>query len=240
MKIEEGPSSSQISSSVMSSICNNIKEDSSSRNLPPSPSALGSLTKRPDDTTVASTSQQLAKDNLSLPQEVDPMKWAIHDSIQWIEWAVNEFNLDPVHVANFEIEGPELCSLTKDDFTMKAPTYTGDVLYSHLNLLRARVNSSGIITGTKTADESINYSSIGWSSHTWPDASIGDISFWLKAQQDYSITKPTTSSSANSSDHVYLPQIRSSVSTGFYPTVTPLLAGLQYPLSNTRQSLRGK
>lgn len=77
-------------------------------------------------------------------------------------------------------------------------------------------------------------------------------------------SKPTSSSSPGISDHIYLPQMRSSNTTGFYPTtagmisiggwvyalisfiVTPLLAnpmalaGLPYPLTaNPRQLLRG-
>ena len=28
-----------------------------------------------------------------------------------------------------------------------------------------------------------NYSAVGWSPYLWPGASVGDISYWLKAQQ---------------------------------------------------------
>ena len=28
-----------------------------------------------------------------------------------------------------------------------------------------------------------NYSSLGWTNYLWPGASVGDISYWLKAQQ---------------------------------------------------------
>lgn len=57
---------------------------------------------------------------------------------QWLDWAVQEFNLDSVEKNEFKLNGADLCALSKEDFTCKAPPYTGDVLHSHLSLLRAR------------------------------------------------------------------------------------------------------
>lgn len=73
-----------------------------------------------------------------------------------------------------------------------------------------------------------NYNPVSWPNYLWPGATVGDISYWLKAQQgtvykhssyiyntihvlDYSATK-------SSNDHIYLPQMRSTVTAaGFYP-----------------------
>lgn len=57
---------------------------------------------------------------------------------EWLGWAVKEFSLDTVDITKFECNGRELTELTKDDFIQRAPPNTGDILYSHLNLLRAR------------------------------------------------------------------------------------------------------
>ena len=68
----------------------------------------------------------------------DPAKWSSHHIALWLDWAVDEFSLDPVNTTQFQINGAKLCSLSKDEFLDLAPPYTGDVLYSHLCLLRAR------------------------------------------------------------------------------------------------------
>ena len=38
----------------------------------------------------------------------------------------------------FQMTGLQLCALNKEDFVQRAPAYTGDVLHSHLSLLRAK------------------------------------------------------------------------------------------------------
>jgi len=55
-----------------------------------------------------------------------------------LDWAVQEFGFNPVNMANFPFTGAQLCQLTREEFVERAPPYTGDVLYSHLTLMRAR------------------------------------------------------------------------------------------------------
>lgn len=43
--------------------------------------------------------------------------------------------MDKTH---FQMSGLQLCALNKEDFVQRAPAYTGDVLHSHLSLLRAK------------------------------------------------------------------------------------------------------
>lgn len=56
---------------------------------------------------------------------------------QWLEWAVKEYGLLDVDVLLFQnIDGKELCKMTKDDFQRLTPSYNADILLSHLHYLR--------------------------------------------------------------------------------------------------------
>ena len=68
----------------------------------------------------------------------DPSRWSSKDIAQWLEWAMQEFGLDAIDVAKFQLNGTQLLSLSKEDFLERTPPYTGDVLYAHLKLLQAR------------------------------------------------------------------------------------------------------
>lgn len=68
----------------------------------------------------------------------DPMKWTTRHVGQWLDWAVQEFGFNTVDKSNFQLTGIQLCALSREDFLKQAPPYTGDVLYSHLNLLKAK------------------------------------------------------------------------------------------------------
>ena len=68
----------------------------------------------------------------------DPAKWTVEQVSQWLGWAQEEFGLDPLDKTLFNVDGERLCSLTREEFIQRSPQYTGDVLYSHLCLLRAR------------------------------------------------------------------------------------------------------
>ena len=68
----------------------------------------------------------------------DPQKWSIKHVEEWLEWAVQEFGLNQIEISKFRITGAQLCSLSREEMLERAPPYTGDMLYSHLNLLRAR------------------------------------------------------------------------------------------------------
>lgn len=70
--------------------------------------------------------------------QIDPAKWTVQQVSQWLDWAVKEFSLDTVDRTHFQMSGSQLCELNKEDFVQRAPAYTGDVLHSHLSLLRAK------------------------------------------------------------------------------------------------------
>ncbi|XP_072514328.1 transcriptional regulator ERG isoform X1 [Salminus brasiliensis] len=67
----------------------------------------------------------------------DPMLWSADHVRQWLEWAVREYGLLEVDVSLFHnIDGKELCKMTKEDFQRLTPSYNADILLSHLHYLR--------------------------------------------------------------------------------------------------------
>ncbi|XP_058041753.1 transcriptional regulator ERG isoform X2 [Ahaetulla prasina] len=67
----------------------------------------------------------------------DPTLWSTDHVRQWLEWAVKEYGLPDVDIMLFQdIDGKELCKMTKDDFQRLTPSYNADILLSHLHYLR--------------------------------------------------------------------------------------------------------
>lgn len=67
----------------------------------------------------------------------DPTLWSTDHVRQWLEWAVKEYSLLDVDVLLFQnIDGKELCKMTKEDFQRLTPSYNADILLSHLHYLR--------------------------------------------------------------------------------------------------------
>ncbi|XP_078511547.1 retroviral integration site protein Fli-1 homolog isoform X2 [Lissotriton helveticus] len=67
----------------------------------------------------------------------DPGVWT-HDHVrQWVEWAVKEYGLLDMDMASFQnIDGKELCKMTKEDFMSITSPYNTEILLSHLGYLR--------------------------------------------------------------------------------------------------------
>lgn len=68
----------------------------------------------------------------------DPIQWTRNNVCHWLSWATKEFGLSQIDPDKFPFSGPQLCNLSKEEFLSRAPPYTGDILHSHLNLLKAK------------------------------------------------------------------------------------------------------
>ncbi|XP_015197216.1 transcriptional regulator ERG isoform X3 [Lepisosteus oculatus] len=67
----------------------------------------------------------------------DPTLWTTEHVRQWLEWAVKEYVLLDVDVSLFQnIDGKELCKMSKEDFQRLTPSYNAEILLSHLHYLR--------------------------------------------------------------------------------------------------------
>ncbi|XP_031428533.1 transcriptional regulator ERG isoform X3 [Clupea harengus] len=67
----------------------------------------------------------------------DPSLWTAEHVRQWLEWAVKEYTLLEVDISVFQsVDGKELCKMTKEDFQRLTPSYSAEILLSHLHYLR--------------------------------------------------------------------------------------------------------
>lgn len=66
----------------------------------------------------------------------DPRQWSEMDVTNWLCWAIKEFTLDGVTLANFRMTGKEMCAMPREAFLSLAPPFVGDILWEHLDLLQ--------------------------------------------------------------------------------------------------------
>ena len=80
--------------------------------------------------------EQYKKDQERLKIPNDPKKWTQAHVRHWLQWAVRQFKLVNLKLADWNITGEELCNLQLDEFQAKVPSDPGDVFWTHLELLR--------------------------------------------------------------------------------------------------------
>lgn len=79
---------------------------------------------------------QYKKDQERLKIPTDPKEWSETHVKHWLQWAVRQFNLISLRLADWNITGAQLCSLTMEEFHAKVPLDPGDVFWTHFELLR--------------------------------------------------------------------------------------------------------
>ncbi|KAJ8340820.1 hypothetical protein SKAU_G00331110 [Synaphobranchus kaupii] len=86
------------------------------------------------------------KEQLRLGIPFDPVQWSADQVVLWAEWVLKEFRLGEGEgegagqAEGIRIAGSDLCALTHEEFLQRAPH--GDILWSHLELLRKYVLAS--------------------------------------------------------------------------------------------------
>jgi len=79
---------------------------------------------------------QYKKDQERLKIPADPREWSQTHVKHWLQWAVRQFNLVSLKLADWNISGAQLCNLTLEEFQAKVPLDPGDVFWTHLELLK--------------------------------------------------------------------------------------------------------
>ncbi|XP_008558078.1 DNA-binding protein Ets97D [Microplitis demolitor] len=74
------------------------------------------------------------QERLKIP--ADPVEWSQTHVKHWLQWAVRQFNLASIRLADWNITGAQLCGLTIEEFQAKVPIDKGDIFWTHLELLR--------------------------------------------------------------------------------------------------------
>uniref|UniRef100_V9KTE6 GA-binding protein alpha chain n=1 Tax=Callorhinchus milii TaxID=7868 RepID=V9KTE6_CALMI len=113
----------------------------------------------PDETSEQVTRWAAALEGYRKEQEhlgipYDPIQWSTDQVLHWAVWVMKEFAMIDVDVKDLNLPGKDLCSLSQEDFLQRVPK--GEILWSHLELLRKYVLASQEHTGeiaTVTIDQ---------------------------------------------------------------------------------------
>ncbi|XP_030376185.1 DNA-binding protein Ets97D [Scaptodrosophila lebanonensis] len=71
---------------------------------------------------------------LRIPENAS--EWNRAHVSHWLEWAVKQFELRDLNMADWQITGQELCAMSHEDFRRKLPRDPGNVFWTHLQLLK--------------------------------------------------------------------------------------------------------
>lgn len=67
----------------------------------------------------------------------DPSLWTSGHVRQWLVWVSREYDLRDLDPSKFpQIDGRELCALTKADMARFVNPYNADILLGHINFVR--------------------------------------------------------------------------------------------------------
>ena len=128
--------------------------DSGALETPPNPIPLtpGSNTNFGD--VLKTTYGTWDNDSVKLGISRDPRLWTRAHVSQWLSWAIREFSLQGLQidtfVASLQINGEQLCAMSKEDFLSRAPAFMGDILWAHLEILQK--DSGAVVVETKCID----------------------------------------------------------------------------------------
>jgi len=74
------------------------------------------------------------QERLKIPH--DPCVWSKTQVLHWLNWAIQQFNLERINLDDWNMVGKELCALTHSEFAKRVPVDKGDLFWTHLELLR--------------------------------------------------------------------------------------------------------
>ncbi|KAJ8403810.1 hypothetical protein AAFF_G00346780 [Aldrovandia affinis] len=99
----------------------------------------------------------------------DPALWTASHVGQWLEWAVKEYGLLDVDVSLFHnVDGKELCKMSKEDFRRLTPAYNAEILQSHLHYLR----ENDVDKALQNSPRLMHARNTGGTSFIFPNASL--------------------------------------------------------------------
>lgn len=68
---------------------------------------------------------------------LDPRLWSEEHVVCWLNWATKEFSLECNNIEAFsKMRGRDMVALGREGFLAKAPPFTGDILWEHLEILQ--------------------------------------------------------------------------------------------------------
>ncbi|XP_061073101.1 transcriptional regulator Erg-like isoform X2 [Conger conger] len=111
----------------------------------------------------------------------DPALWTTSHVRQWLEWAVKEYGLLDMDVSLFHnVDGKELCKMSKEDFQRLTPSYNAEILQSHLHYLR----ENDVDKALQNSPRLMHARNTGGTSFIFPNSSLYDAPPRVPARSD--------------------------------------------------------
>ncbi|XP_045460726.1 ETS-like protein pointed isoform X1 [Harmonia axyridis] len=92
------------------------------------------------------------KEQLRLNITKDPQQWTESHVAHWLQWATKEFSLEGIALNQFRMKGKDICTMGKDAFAARAPSFVGDILWEHLELLQKDVEKERALSGNVSSN----------------------------------------------------------------------------------------
>ncbi|XP_077985724.1 protein C-ets-1-like isoform X1 [Glandiceps talaboti] len=152
----------------------------------------------------------------------DPRSWDESHVISWLLWAIRDFCLEGVVVAQFAMKGHDLCCMPKEEFLSRAPPFAGDILWEHLDMLQkesdrmsAMSMSSTVSTVTTSTTTSVPLDQVPpsfYEATCMPDFDDFLSKGYSNPQQPKAVPVSSAPPTTNYSDSIY-PSITESLQT---------------------------
>ncbi|BFZ14314.1 hypothetical protein BsWGS_17353 [Bradybaena similaris] len=72
----------------------------------------------------------------------DPVLWDRLHVNQWLQWFSQEFFPSDLQISsfNFNMDGDQLCAMSKKEFLERCPPYVGDIIWEHLDIMKKEMS----------------------------------------------------------------------------------------------------
>lgn len=64
----------------------------------------------------------------------DPFNWSASNVRSWVMWQIEQYNLPMINLDYFNMNGIQLCSLSEDEFRVRASPAVGELLFAQLDI----------------------------------------------------------------------------------------------------------
>lgn len=152
----------------------------------------------------------------------DARSWTKEHVRLWLSWAMREFSFEGVNfsqfVQQFQINGKEMCSLSKEEFLARAPAFVGDILWAHLENLQKDVDHGANIENVPSNySDSFAIPSDAFQRTYTELGAVQNLNTAVSVPNSVSNQTPTVDSTSNLVTRPYTTGQRS-VTTSCYPT----------------------
>lgn len=115
---------------------NDLSDEEASLELPAQVPPLTPGTNKKMSEALKASFASWEKEQKFLCINKDPRQWTEDHVAHWLKWAAKEFSLEGISIQSFRMRGRDMCALGRENFLARAPPFTGEILWEHLEILQ--------------------------------------------------------------------------------------------------------